>query len=414
MGGAIDKLLYALRNDKAVNPYILFMSIFGNVDDMNKFRHAIHSYEEGRCEYPERYEEAAQKMLDAMYKNESRIGRNNKNTTVRLNEGQLHSLISESVGRVLTEISSNLLSRAASSAHNDMMRNFGDSDIRKKREHQWRNFSRECNRRNAEEKNAVCPSVPESELVNMPEDTYVVMDGDGRDAISANFRTRYSGHAGTKEQCEEYVDRFYDKGANWEYLPSIIPLDDYFKYNKKNMRISESRLRDVITESVKRILSEIGYHEKQKHDQSEEEHDAWVAKMSAAKKREMEHRRKESGKESDSKAIDYYDYKHGKGNFQVMKEDKENTVRLSESQLHEIIKGSVAKVLKEHFDFDNLPDFEDVQDTDSLEGDELIKTLLDWAKEIQAEKNYDATNRWLALYSKIADKVGEGSPIYRA
>ena len=45
MGGAIDKLLYALRNDKAVNPYILFMSIFGNVDDMNKFRHAIHSHE---------------------------------------------------------------------------------------------------------------------------------------------------------------------------------------------------------------------------------------------------------------------------------------------------------------------------------------------------------------------------------
>ena len=104
MGGAIDKLLYALRNNKVVNPYTLYMSIFGNVDDMNKFRHAIHSYEEGRYEYPERYEEAAQKMLDAIYKNESRIGRNNKNTTVRLNEGQLHSLISESVGRVLTEI----------------------------------------------------------------------------------------------------------------------------------------------------------------------------------------------------------------------------------------------------------------------------------------------------------------------
>ena len=81
-----------------------------------------------------------------------------------------------------------------------------------------------------EEKNSVCPSVPESELINMPSNTYVVMDGDGRDVISANFRMRYSGHAGTKEQCEEFVKKFYDMGANWEYLPSILSLEEYFKY----------------------------------------------------------------------------------------------------------------------------------------------------------------------------------------
>ena len=183
------------------------------------------------------------------------------------------------------------------------------------------------------------------------------------------------------------------------------------------MVLTEQQLTQLIRETVARVMTEskdeYAYHERQ-HQPSEEEHAEWIKKKSEAKRREMERQRKEKGEESDSKAIDYYDYKHGKGNFPVMKEDKENTVRLSESQLHEIIKGSVAKVLKEHFDFDNLPDFEDVQDTDSLEGDELIKTLLDWAKEIQAEKNYDATNRWLALYSKIADKVGEGSPIYRA
>lgn len=64
----------------------------------------------------------------------------------------------------------------------------------------------------------------------MPEDTYVIMNGDGRDAVSANFRTSYSGRAGTKEQCEEY----YDKGANWEYLPEIVPLEEYL--NSKHRR----------------------------------------------------------------------------------------------------------------------------------------------------------------------------------
>lgn len=177
------------------------------------------------------------------------------------------------------------------------------------------------------------------------------------------------------------------------------------------MKLTENQLKTIIAESAKHVLSEIGYHEKQKRDQSEEEHEAWIRKKSAAKKKYYDSQKKDDDKGG---AIDHYDYKHGKGNFPVMKEDKKNIVRLSESQLCEVIKGSVAKVLKEHFDFDDLQDFEDVPDADSLEGDELIKTLLDWAKEIQAEKNYAAANRWLALYSKIADNVDEGSPIYRA
>lgn len=181
------------------------------------------------------------------------------------------------------------------------------------------------------------------------------------------------------------------------------------------MKLTEQQLIQLIRESAMKVINEIGYHEKQKREQSDEEHAEWIKKKSEAKKRELERQRKEKGDEkSDSKSIDYYDYKHGKGNFPVMKEDKENTVRLSESQLREVIKGSVAKVLKEHFDFDDLPDFEDVPDADSLEDDELVKTLLDWAKEIQADENYAAANRWLALYSKIADKVDEGSPIFRA
>ena len=167
---------------------------------------------------------------------------------VRLTQSQLCNYISESVqkvlskilratgkrngGRALNEISSNLYDRAADKAFNDMMQNFNDYPTKSKRERQWKNFRNQARIRGGEEKNAVCPSVDERDLPNMPAGTYVVMDGDGRDAISANFRTRYSGHAGTKEQCEEYVDRFYDKGANWEYLPEIVPLEQYLK-NKR-------------------------------------------------------------------------------------------------------------------------------------------------------------------------------------
>ena len=86
----------------------------------------------------------------------------------------------------------------------------------------------------SQEKGSICPQVDERDLVNMPEDTYVIMNGDGRDAVNANFRTSYSGRAGTKEQCEEFVNRFYDKGANWEYLPEIVPLEEYL--NSKHRR----------------------------------------------------------------------------------------------------------------------------------------------------------------------------------
>lgn len=166
----------------------------------------------------------------------------NKNI-IPLTESQLFNVVTEGIKRVLSEIdwktymneiSAGLLGRAAAAAHRDMMQNWNDSKVRGKRERQWKNFSKERIRMDAEEKNSVCPSVPESELANMPRNTYVIMDGDGRDAISADFRMRYSGHAGTMEQCEEYVKRFYDENANWEYLPSILSLEEYFKYKHNN------------------------------------------------------------------------------------------------------------------------------------------------------------------------------------
>lgn len=152
--------------------------------------------------------------------------------TIKINEGQLAQIVAESVKRVLSEISTNLIDRAADAAHKDMMRNWGDLKVMDKRKKQWRNFRDESTKRYTEEKNSVCPYVPESELKNMPSDTFVVMDGNGRDAIDASFTYRYSGHAGTEEQCREYVDKFYDKGANWEYLPTIMTIEEYSKYNK--------------------------------------------------------------------------------------------------------------------------------------------------------------------------------------
>ena len=153
---------------------------------------------------------------------------------VRLNEAQLKKIIAESVRKILKEnnsideISSQLLRRAADKAHKDELQNWG-TKLGKKRGEQWAKFSKAAIGRDHEEKDSVCPYVPESELENMPEDTYVVLDGDGRDAISADFRYRYSGHAGTEEQCMAYVDKYYDKNANWEYLPDVVPLEQYLK-----------------------------------------------------------------------------------------------------------------------------------------------------------------------------------------
>ena len=156
-------------------------------------------------------------------------GKKEDDEKVRLTEQDIAKMVKKAVN----EISKGLLDRAREAAHKDMMRNFGDSKTRQKRERQWKKFGDEYRKMDRQEKDSICPQVDERDLVNMPEDTYVIMNGDGRDAVSANFRTSYSGRAGTKEQCEEYVNRFYDSGANWEYLPEILPLKD-FLMGKRN------------------------------------------------------------------------------------------------------------------------------------------------------------------------------------
>ena len=123
------------------------------------------------------------------------------------------------------------------------------------------------------------------------------------------------------------------------------------------MKLTESQLISIIRESTERILNEIGYHEKQKRDQSKEEHEAWVEKMTAAKKRYQQEKSK-GEKPSDSKAIDYKDYKGGKGGFPVM--TKESAIRLSSSDFNRFITESVKRVIKEmnettlDYDIDNF------------------------------------------------------------
>ena len=125
------------------------------------------------------------------------------------------------------------------------------------------------------------------------------------------------------------------------------------------MILTEQQLTQLIRETVKSVISEgvneYAYHEKQ-HQPSEEEHAEWIKRKSEAKRREMERQRKEKGEESDSKAIDYYDYKHGKGNFPVMKEETE-VVRLTESQFNDFIAETVRRIIKEttlDYDMDNF------------------------------------------------------------
>ena len=74
------------------------------------------------------------------------------------------------------------------------------------------------------------------------------------------------------------------------------------------MKLTENQLKQLIKESVKKVLSEIGYHEKQKKA-SKDEHDDWVIRMSKYKKAYNDSKKK---KDDDSDSIDYKDYKNGK------------------------------------------------------------------------------------------------------
>lgn len=103
MNGAIDKLLYALRHDLVSNPYNLYMGVFGNRKDMDEFRGVLHRYADGRCGYPEQYEENAQRMLNAIGMNESKSNKNMKKNVVKINENTLRQIVAESVKNVLNE-----------------------------------------------------------------------------------------------------------------------------------------------------------------------------------------------------------------------------------------------------------------------------------------------------------------------
>ena len=113
-----------------------------------------------------------------------------------------------------------------------MRQNWNDPQIREKRRKQQDKFFKGAIEKDHEERTSICPQVPESELINMPKGTYVIMDGTGRDYYGS-FLSHYSGYAGTKEQCEAYVAKYYDKGGDWEFLPTILPLESYLRRYKR-------------------------------------------------------------------------------------------------------------------------------------------------------------------------------------
>ena len=72
-------------------------------------------------------------------------------------------------------------------------------------------------------------------------------------------------------------------------------IDDvsYIREAKTSVRLTQSQLHNYISESVKMVLSEIGYHEKQPKEQSEDKYREWLKKKSAAKKRYYDSQKKE-------------------------------------------------------------------------------------------------------------------------
>lgn len=108
------------------------------------------------------------------------------------------------------------------------------------------------------------------------------------------------------------------------------------------MKLTEEQIKQVIREATKKVVMEYAYHEKQQRP-SEEEHAEWLRKKADAKKRYYDSKKKDD-KETDGKAIDRHDYKHGKGNFPVMAKE---SVKLSSSDFHKFITESVKKVIKE-------------------------------------------------------------------
>ena len=98
-----------------------------------------------------------------------------------------------------------------------------------------------------------------------------------------------------------------------------------------SMISSNNKLNEAVESAIKKVVNEIGYHEKQKNDQSEEEYRAWLDKKSASKKKNQK------PSEDNGGAIDYHDYKNGKGNFRPM----------SNSKIEEIVARAVRRTLKE-------------------------------------------------------------------
>ena len=100
----------------------------------------------------------------------------------------------------------------------------------------------------------------------------------------------------------------------------------------------------------KKQLDEIGYHEKQQRDISNDEHEEWLRKKSEAKKRYYDSQKKDDDTET-SKAIDYYDYKNGShpaiNEKKTDKDMKTNKVTISEAALRKMIAENIKKHLNE-------------------------------------------------------------------
>ena len=147
------------------------------------------------------------------------------------------------------------------------------------------------------------------------------------------------------------------------------------------MILNEKQIKTLIYESVKRVINEIGYHEKQDRQKSEDEHEAWLQKKGAAKKKYFADQKKD---DDNGGAIDYHDYKNGKGNFRPVKSGK---------KIDEIanIKSSCRDMAIKRDSIDKYDFFDLVESADR----ETFGNFMEWLKNY----NEDAYNEVNEIYA---------------
>lgn len=162
---------------------------------------------------------------------------------------------------------------------------------------------------------------------------------------SQNYRNALKNNYDDIKYFDEHPERSDSRSGKENAKRNINQIHKWGKEllkNNNSMKLTEQQLAAFIKENVERVLNEIGYHEKQQRNISDDEYQSWLSKKSASKKAYYDSLRKEKESEkSNSKAVDYYKYKNGE--HPAMKE----SIKMTESQFTDFIQESVRRAINE-------------------------------------------------------------------